>query len=67
MNRRHFTRHTNSWFPAGIWWPVSPENSADRQVYRPRMVDQGPNKGNKIQFVVLPDGVHIEFTTRVNE
>ena len=31
------------------------------------VVDQGPNKGNKIQFVVLPDGVHIEFTTRVNE
>jgi catechol 2,3-dioxygenase-like lactoylglutathione lyase family enzyme len=31
------------------------------------VVDQGPNRGNKIQFVVLPDGVHIEFTTRVNE
>ena len=31
------------------------------------VVDQGPNKGNKIQFVVLPDGVHIEFTTRANE
>jgi catechol 2,3-dioxygenase-like lactoylglutathione lyase family enzyme len=34
---------------------------------RPLEVDQGPNKGNKIQFVVLPDGIHIEFTTRVNE
>jgi catechol 2,3-dioxygenase-like lactoylglutathione lyase family enzyme len=34
---------------------------------RPLEVDQGPNKGNKIQFVVLPDGVHIEFTTRVND
>lgn len=33
----------------------------------PLIVDQGPNKGNKIQFIVLPDGVHIEFTTRVNE
>jgi catechol 2,3-dioxygenase-like lactoylglutathione lyase family enzyme len=33
----------------------------------PMEVDQGPNKGNKIQFVVLPDGVHIEFTTRVND
>jgi len=32
----------------------------------PLEVDQGPNKGNKIQFVVLPDGVHLEFTTRVN-
>ena len=31
------------------------------------VVDQGPNKGNTIQFVVLPDGVHLEFTTRVNE
>ncbi|MEI7673669.1 MAG: glyoxalase/bleomycin resistance/dioxygenase family protein, partial [Deltaproteobacteria bacterium] len=34
---------------------------------RPLFVDQGPNKGNQIQFVVLPDGVHLEFTTRVNE
>ena len=33
----------------------------------PMEVDQGPNKGNRIQFVVLPDGLHIEFTTRVNE
>ena len=33
----------------------------------PLVVDQGPNKGNKIQFVVLPDGVHVEFTTRINE
>lgn len=33
----------------------------------PLVVDQGPNKGNSIQFVVLPDGVHIEFTTRINE
>jgi catechol 2,3-dioxygenase-like lactoylglutathione lyase family enzyme len=33
----------------------------------PMEVDQGPNKGNKIQFVVLPDGMHIEFTTRVGE
>lgn len=33
----------------------------------PLEVDQGPNKGNKIQFVVLPDGVHLEFTTRINE
>jgi catechol 2,3-dioxygenase-like lactoylglutathione lyase family enzyme len=33
----------------------------------PLVVDQGPNKGNKIQFVVLPDGVHIEFTTRISE
>ena len=31
------------------------------------VVDQGPNKGNSIQFIVLPDGVHIEFTTRVND
>ena len=31
------------------------------------VVDQGPNKGNTIQFVVLPDGVHLEFTTRINE
>jgi len=23
-NRKHFKRRTNSWFPAGIWWPVSP-------------------------------------------
>lgn len=30
----------------------------------PFEVDQGPNRGNKIQFVVLPDGVHIEFTTQ---
>lgn len=34
---------------------------------KPLVVDQGPNKGNKIQFVVLPDGVHVEFTTRINE
>jgi catechol 2,3-dioxygenase-like lactoylglutathione lyase family enzyme len=40
---------------------------ADRKEYRPRMVDQGPNKGNKIQVIVLPDGVHLEFTTRVND
>jgi catechol 2,3-dioxygenase-like lactoylglutathione lyase family enzyme len=33
----------------------------------PMAVDQGPNKGNTIQFVVLPDGVHIEFTTRKGE
>jgi catechol 2,3-dioxygenase-like lactoylglutathione lyase family enzyme len=33
----------------------------------PMEVDQGPNKGNKIQFIVLPDGVHLEFTTRVND
>ncbi|MHB8770811.1 MAG: VOC family protein [Syntrophales bacterium] len=33
----------------------------------PLVVDQGPNKGNKIQFVVLPDGVHLEFTTRIND
>ncbi|MDP1989654.1 MAG: hypothetical protein Q8K00_01425 [Syntrophales bacterium] len=26
-----------------------------------------PNKSNTIQFVVLPDGVHLEFTTRINE
>ena len=31
------------------------------------VVDQGPNKGNTIQFIVLPDGVHLEFTTRINE
>jgi catechol 2,3-dioxygenase-like lactoylglutathione lyase family enzyme len=31
------------------------------------VVDKGPNKGNSIQFVVLPDGVHLEFTTRINE
>jgi catechol 2,3-dioxygenase-like lactoylglutathione lyase family enzyme len=34
---------------------------------RPLVVDQGPNKGNSIQFVCLPDGLHIEFTTRRNE
>jgi catechol 2,3-dioxygenase-like lactoylglutathione lyase family enzyme len=34
---------------------------------QPLEVDQGPNRGNKIQFVVLPDGVHLEFTTRINE
>lgn len=33
----------------------------------PMEVDQGPNKGNKIQFIVLPDGMMIEFTTRVND
>ena len=43
------------------------ESPRIRQVYRPRMVDQGPKKGNKIQFVVLPGGAHIEITTRVNE
>ena len=32
----------------------------------PMEVDQGPNKGNKIQFVMLPDGLHVEFTTRLN-
>lgn len=31
---------------------------------KPMEVDRGPNRGNKIQFVVLPDGVHIEFTTQ---
>ena len=30
-------------------------------------VDQGPNKGNRIIFIVLPDGLTIEFTTRVND
>lgn len=34
---------------------------------QPMEVDQGPNKGNRIQFIVLPDGLHVEFTTRVNE
>lgn len=33
----------------------------------PKLVDQGPNKGNSIQFITLPDGVILEFTTRVND
>lgn len=33
----------------------------------PMVVDQGPNKGNTIQFVALPDGVTLEFTTRLND
>lgn len=28
------------------------------------VVDQGPNAGNKIIFIVLPDGVMIELTTQ---
>ncbi len=30
-------------------------------------VDQGPNAGNRIIFIVLPDGLTIEFTTRKND
>lgn len=33
----------------------------------PMVVDQGPNKGNSIQFIALPDGVILEFTTRVSD
>jgi catechol 2,3-dioxygenase-like lactoylglutathione lyase family enzyme len=32
----------------------------------PLTVDNGPNKGNQIIFVKLPDGCMIEFTTRKN-
>ena len=34
---------------------------------RPLVVDAGPNKGNRIIFMQLPDGVTIEFTTRIND
>ena len=36
-------------------------------LYLVHRIPAPPNKGNKIQFVVLPDGVHLEFTTRVND
>lgn len=33
----------------------------------PLTVDSGPNKGNQIIFIKLPDGFLIEFTTRLND
>ena len=50
------------------WLPRAKNTTiASEPVAASMEVDQGPNKGNKIQFVVLPDGVHLEFTTRINE
>ncbi len=33
----------------------------------PLTVDAGPNKGNQIIFIQLPDGFTVEFTTRLND